>query len=254
MSWTSLLLLTGDDPPAATHVGGSSDWDSDAEEYDVKEELMTVDEHKAVEANDEVSATTTTYYQIDDEHVDDAVVYNSNIGNYFNESKNLVEEGPPPQLILAPSSSNSVSLISSEYHEKKEVPEIKVEEVLDLFSSHVDLRERVLGLVNECSTLLGRSAPKEADVLDKISLGISDLLNGSSHLDFGCAEELTKAIRIKDDARRFKNLSRAMNGFSSSAVRLTEIVISELNIPKGKKVLKPSSLGGVAGGMKYISK
>jgi hypothetical protein len=62
--------------------------------------------------------------------------------------------------------------------------------------------------------------------------------------------EATESERI----RKSEVMSRLFSDFSDIATKYSELIVSEMNIPDHLKTLKPVSVGGVAGGDKFIVK
>jgi hypothetical protein len=128
--------------------------------------------------------------------------------------------------------------------------EVSISGVLDILRSE-KYSNFLKDLRGDLSQVFGKDI-KLKDFEQKIAMSIADLLDESAN--YTSFQELVKAMSVKDVGRRFKALSTAVNDFIGIAVRLSEIVISEISISERRKLLRSSDVGGIAGGMKFIAR
>jgi hypothetical protein len=94
------------------------------------------------------------------------------------------------------------------------------------------------------------------DMMDAVAQGI---LNSFLLRDYSLADRLVSAIttELKEedhDQSSIKNLNDLFSDFVEQASRVGELIISESHKPIASKMVRPSKIGGIAGGEKFIAR
>src|SRR5690606_28284939 len=64
--------------------------------------------------------------------------------------------------------------------------------------------------------------------------------------------EFHALLREPDSMMKFEHLAQLAQDFAYCAETYGKIIISEMMIPDDRKTIKPTALGGIAGGQKYL--
>jgi hypothetical protein len=92
------------------------------------------------------------------------------------------------------------------------------------------------------------------EMIDAASIGI---LNSFRVRDTSLSLELAESIRAEDketSGLQVERLNDLFSNFVETATRLGEMIISENHKPQATRMIKPSKIGGIAGGEKFIAK
>ena len=123
-------------------------------------------------------------------------------------------------------------------------------QVMDLLLSHKQAAELLSLNVKEKLNF----ALSSKRVIDILRDGILDeMLNKR---DFSIIQEYIKLMRLPETTREEIGLKQSLNelftNFIEIARRSAEIIVSEISVPLKFKTFKTASVGGIAGGEKYV--
>lgn len=120
----------------------------------------------------------------------------------------------------------------------------------------VDTLKTLLSLVRLDSTPVAAAEDDpslEAAILDELtSRDGNGSVGGANSFVIDWNERFQELLASPDSLNKFAQLRNLANDFCFTAELYARIIISELYLPTSQKTIKPSSVGGVAGGQKFI--
>jgi len=113
-------------------------------------------------------------------------------------------------------------------------------------------RQKLMEFLQRTAKYFGENDLMHA-IRKAVSVTIPTLLNDSGHLSRTVwNEKLQAALEIQNSTERNERLAALRADFTSTAEFYGRIILVERWLPVYRKSIKPISLGGIAGGTKYL--